>query len=85
MTIGLTERLALLHQQAKYKKPKQCLRCSLFYEESQETCPHCTGMSERQVEALIRKNNTTHISNFLYLILMFAALAIFFAALRWLF
>ena len=77
-------RLFLLYQQLRSKKPKHCKRCSLPYDPEQKTCPHCTGLTERQVEALTDKHKKALYGTVVHLILVFCGLAIVFALMRWL-
>jgi len=83
--MSLGARLILLGQQLKSKKSRQCSRCELFYHQSQENCPHCTGLSDRQVEELIENHKKIQTGNVLYLTFLFAALVFFFVVLIWVF
>ena len=83
--MSLGARLILLGQQLRSKKPKQCGRCSLFYDERQENCPHCTGLSDRQVEELIENHKEIQTGNVLYIVFIFAALIFFIVVLQWIF
>ncbi len=77
-------RLFLLYQQLKSKKPKLCNRCSLPYDPEQTNCPHCTGLTERQVEELKENNKKVQYTNIVYLILVLGGLAFLFAMMSWL-
>jgi len=39
----------------KIRRKQQCPRCGLDYLRSEEVCPHCTGLSDRDVEDLKRR------------------------------
>ncbi len=83
-TMSLIARAILLRQQLKSKnKLKQCPRCSLFYEQSQDHCPHCAGLNDRQIEELIERQKTFQTGNILHIVFVFSALALFFALLIW--
>ena len=83
--MSLGGRLILLSQQLRSKKPRQCSRCSLFYDDGQENCPHCTGLTDRQVEELNENQKEIQTGNVLYILFIFAALIIVFAVLQWMF
>ena len=36
----------------KIRRTQQCPRCGLNYSLDEEVCPHCTGLTDEQVEAL---------------------------------
>jgi uncharacterized paraquat-inducible protein A len=79
-------RLILLSQQIRSNKFKQCSRCALFHDRSQEYCPHCTGLSDRQDEELIEnKKKELQTGSVLYLVFIFSALILLFAVMQWLF
>ena len=73
----------MLYQQLKSKKPKQCNRCSLPYDPEQINCPHCTGLSDRQVEELKENNKKVQYGNVIYLVLVFFGLAFLIALISW--
>ncbi len=51
--VGLVARAALLKQQMK-KKP--CVRCGqLFDHDALEECPHCGGLNETQLQAMLKQ------------------------------
>jgi len=77
-------RLFLLYQQLKSKKPEICNRCSLPYDPEQTNCPHCIGLTERQVEELKENNKKVQYTNIVYLILVLGGLAFLFAMMSWL-
>ena len=80
MPVG--DRLILLSQQLKSKKPKQCERCQLMYDSNLNICPHCTGLSDREVEELqinnkkIRRANITHLIQLLIGLFILLAMAL---------
>lgn len=82
--MSLGGRLILLGEQLRSKKPKQCNRCSLPYDPEQTNCPHCTGLSDRQVEELKENNKNVQYGNIVYIILVFSGLAFLFALMSWL-
>ncbi len=81
--MSLIARAILLRQQLKSKKLKQCPRCSLFYEQSRDHCPHCTGLNNRQIEDLMERQKSFQTGNILHIVFVFGALALFFALLIW--
>lgn len=77
-------RLILLSQQLKAKKPKQYERCQLVYDSNLDNCPHCTGLSEREVEELQIENKQMQKANIIHLLQLFIGLFILFAIVFWL-
>ena len=77
-------RLILLREQLKSTKPKQCERCQLVYDSSLDNCPHCTGLSDREVEELKINNKKIQRANIIHLIQLFIGLFILFAIVFWL-
>lgn len=80
--MALGERLILLRHQLKAPKSKQCERCHLFYEHSLAQCPHCTGLSDRQVEDLQNDQKATGTANTLHLIKVLVGICVLFAILK---
>lgn len=76
-------RLILLKQQMKSKGPKLCPRCLNAYDPEQVNCPHCTGLSEREVEDLIEKNKKVQYTTICYIVLLFICLSLLFAIMTW--
>ncbi len=80
--MSLLARAILLRQQLKKSKNQiTCQRCLLPYDSAQETCPHCTGLSDRQVEDLRKRQHHQGLGNALYLVLVLAGLMLFFGLL----
>ena len=75
--IMIGDRLILLGQQLKSKKPNVCKRCSLPYGDDHTVCPHCTGLSERQIEELIKKSNQAQLNTIWYLVFLLLMLGAF--------
>jgi hypothetical protein len=82
--MSLVGRLIVLREQLKSKKFKLCKRCSLPYDPKQINCPHCTGLTERQVEELKDSNKKLKFGNLVYIILVFIGLALLFSLMSWL-
>ena len=82
--MSLVGRLIVLREQLKSKKFKLCKRCSLPYDPKQINCPHCTGLTERQVEELKDNNKKVQYGNIVYIIIVISGLAFLFALMRWL-
>ncbi|TYT75143.1 hypothetical protein [Desulfobotulus mexicanus] len=80
----MIDRLIMLRQQLRSKQPKQCRRCGLSYEDSKMNCPHCSGLSERELEELVRRKKAMIRGNVLHMLFVFAALAVFFILFFWL-
>ena len=72
--IMIGDRLILLREQLKSKKPNVCKRCSLPYGDNHKVCPHCAGLSERQVEELIQKTNRLQKNTIWYLVFILLVL-----------
>jgi hypothetical protein len=81
--MSLVGRLIVLREQLKSKKHKICKRCSLPYDPKQTKCPHCTGLTDRQVEELKDNNKKVQYGNIVYIILTFCGLALLFALMSW--
>ena len=84
MIMSLVARLIVMKEQLKSKKPKVCNRCSLPYDPKQTNCPHCTGLTDRQIEELKGDNKKVQYGNIVYIILVFSGLAFLFALMSWL-
>ena len=82
--MSLVGRLIVLREQLKSKKHKVCKRCSLPYDPKQKNCPHCTGLTDRQVEELKDSNQKIKYGNIVYIILVFIGLAFLFVLMSWL-
>ena len=82
--MSLVARLIVMKEQLKSKKHKVCKRCSLPYDPKQINCPHCTGLTDRQVEELKDNNKKLKYGNIVYIILVFGGLALIFALMSWL-
>lgn len=76
-------RLILLRQQLKSKKPKLCPRCFNPYDPELVNCPHCIGLSEREVEELIEKNKKAQYTTIYYIVFLFICLSLLFAIMTW--
>ncbi len=50
-------------QVMRQKPTKQCDRCGLQFTEDKDECPHCTGLSENELDELKRKIEEHHQSN----------------------
>jgi len=81
--MSLGGRLILLREQLKSKKPKLCSRCSLPYDPEKVNCPHCTGLSDREVEEVIEQNKKSQYATIRYLVLLFIGLVFLFAIMTW--
>ncbi|MCW7754955.1 hypothetical protein OOT00_13265 [Desulfobotulus sp. H1] len=80
----MIDRFILLKQQLNAKQPKPCHRCGLHYEDSKKVCPHCAGLSERELEALIQRKKAMIRGNVWHMLWVFGALSAFFILLFWL-
>ena len=67
MSLGV--RYILLRKQLNSDKIKMCDRCNLPYDEKRPNCPHCNGLSDRQVEELIENQKEIQTGSILYIFL----------------
>jgi ribosomal protein L37E len=71
-------RLLLLYQQLKSKKHKMCERCGRPYDAGQINCPHCSGLSERELEELMDRTRRSQRAVVGYIVFLFLCLSFLF-------
>ena len=54
--------MAFAHMRNR-KPTRKCERCGLRYPVDQDACPHCTGLSESQLDALKARIARRHVAN----------------------
>ena len=73
------ERLTLLEKNLGSKKPIKCNRCGLYFnDEKQKYCPHCKGLSNKQVEKLQKSKEHQSFKSILHVFITLAILTIVF-------
>ncbi|MFW5989605.1 MAG: hypothetical protein ACOCPQ_05150 [Desulfosudaceae bacterium] len=80
--MSLIARAFLLRQQLKESRNRKiCPRCGPTHDKNADSCPHCAGLSDLQVEHLREQQKKAQTGNALYLVLVLAGLMLLFGLL----